>query len=249
MLNNPLTFEDAVVVGLSTTPTEDDQPYEELEIQVGLTPAISGELGVHDLVYLDNDVVRSTWTTIGLDTVYTDVRVSTPSKHDGAELSIAPNSIKGFKIKRNKKSGSVKLSFTLVVDGYAEVFAQFVTAVGTGPFRLEVVPLQENLGLTEPGAEEQEESFPITDTATEGVPWDEEPAPEARATVVEMPTEASDKTRLTKLTAELKGHLGMVKWDRLAGIAKQRPELKGLIAECLVLRAKLGIGHSLATIQ
>ena len=41
----------------------------------------------------------------------------------------------------------------------------------------------------------------------------------------------------------------MVKWDRLAGIAKQRPELKGLIEECLVLRAKLGIGHSLATIQ
>ncbi len=157
-LEHALVFEDAVVVGLTTTPTdsEDDGPREELVLQVGLTHEIADALGVKGLVYNDNGTVRSVWTRIALDLSYSDVRINTPAEHSGQSICLTPKALSGFAIKRSK-AGAAKLDFKAKTEGYATALAEFVSAVGTAPFRLEVEPLQQQLPLDQGSDVEDEQ--------------------------------------------------------------------------------------------
>lgn len=148
-LASALTFEDASLVDLHAKPTE-QEPNGWLLFETGLTPALAAEFGIKDLIYLENGAPRGTWTRIELGEIsIIDVRVHTPVKHDGAELALAPKSLGSFAVKKTK-GGALKLLFKARADGYLPQMSDFLQAVGSGPFRLEIEPLQPTLDL-QPG--------------------------------------------------------------------------------------------------
>jgi hypothetical protein len=160
-----LTFEDARVTGLQTSPTN-DEPRESLTIEVGVTPEIADEFGVKDMVYGTENTVRPGWKKLSLTAVLNNVRFHTPAEHNGESLSFAPKKISGFAMAFSK-GGALKMTFNVSTDGYAEVLAAFLTAVGTGPFRLEIEPLQIELPMAAEGEAAAEE---------EKAPWEKEGA-------------------------------------------------------------------------
>lgn len=171
-LENPLILRDVEVTTLSVNPNEEEEPRPTLVVQCPFNAALASELGIHDLVYLPNDVARSGFAKIDLDAELTDVLVATASGLDRDALTMTPTKVDGFSIKVGK-SGGLRLSLKVKAEGFVVPLSEFFAAVNGKQFTLRIEPLQQKLPLDVPAeAKPEAEPEPVAAAApADDAPW------------------------------------------------------------------------------
>jgi len=141
-LQDTLSFQGVTLGRASIEPTADSEPKTFLPLLAPFNPSVAKTLGIHDIIYSENDTPREGFEKVPLEIGIDQCKAKiVGSDESGIRIEFLTEGIDKLTVVR-RNGALLGLAMRVKLKGYAPTIAELITHVGTGEVFLMLTPTQ-----------------------------------------------------------------------------------------------------------